>query len=72
METIKNAGSQRKEFGLSANNLYDYFKAINNPNDRLFQPDDDIIYLNERIVKDEFQVMFHELDVEISMGEKKG
>ena len=68
METIKNAGGQRKESGVSANNFYDYFKAINNSNDRLFQPDDEIIYFNKRIVKDEFQVMFHELDVEISMG----
>ena len=70
METVKNAGGQRKESGLSANNLYDYFKAINNLNYRLFQPGDDIILLvNERIVKYKFQVMFQELDVEISMGE---
>ena len=48
--------------------FYDYFKAINNP-DGHFQPDDDISYFNERIVKDEFQVMYQELDVEISMGE---
>ena len=73
MKSIKNARGQRKEPGVSANNFYDYFKAINNPNDRLFQPDDDIIYFTERIVKDEFQVMFQELDIEISMGEiKKG
>ena len=66
---LKNAGGQRKASGVSANNFYDYFKAINNPDDRFFQPDDDIIYFNERIVKDEFQVMFQELDVEISMDE---
>ena len=66
---LKNAGGQRKASGVTANNFYDYFKAINNPDDRFFQPDDDIIYFNERIVKDEFQVMFQELDVEISMGE---
>ena len=66
---LKNAWGQRKASGVSANNFYDYFKAINNPDDRFFQPDDDIIYFNERIVKDEFQVMFQELDVEISMGE---
>ena len=66
---LKNAGGQRKASGVSANNFYDYFKAINNPDDRFFQPDDAIFYFNERIVKDEFQVMFQELDVEFSMGE---
>ena len=65
---LKNAVGQRKASGVSANNFYDYFTAINNPDDRFFQPDDDIIYLNERIVKDEFQVMFQELDVDISIG----
>ena len=35
----------------------------------IFQPDDDIIYFNERIVQDEFQVLFQELDVEMSMSE---
>ena len=64
-----NAGAQRKASWVTANNFYDYFKVINNPDDRFFQPDDDIIFFNERNVKDEFQVMFQELDVEISMGE---
>ena len=35
---LKNAGGQRKASGVSANNFYDYFKAINNPDDRFFQP----------------------------------
>ena len=47
---LKNAGGQRKASGVSANTFYDYFKAIDNPDDRVFfQPDDDIIYFNERL-----------------------
>ena len=30
--------------------MQDYFKAINDPEDRFFQADDDIIYYNERYV----------------------
>ena len=66
---LKNAGSQQKASGVSTNNFYDYFKAINNPDAHFFQPDDDILYFNERIVKGEFQVMLQELDVVISTGE---
>ena len=68
LETIKNARGGRRAAGVSANRFYNYLKP-NIIQTTFFQPDDDIIYFNERIVKDEFQVMFQELDVEISMGE---
>ena len=44
----------------------EYFKAVNNPEDPFFQVDEDIVYFNERFVRDEFQVMFHERDTDVS------
>ena len=35
----------------SANDFDKYFKAINNPDSHFFQPDDDILYFNERFFK---------------------
>ena len=46
-----------------------YFKAVNNPNDHFFNPDEDIIYFNERFVNNEFQCMFNELDCVITERE---
>jgi len=36
-------------------------KTINNPSDPFFNPDEDILYFNERFAKNDFQVMFAEL-----------
>ena len=44
-------------------------KAVNNPEDPFFQVDEDIVHFNERFVRDEFQVMFHELDSDVSLEE---
>lgn len=58
---------------LSSQHFASYFKAINNPEGRFFQADDDILFFNERYLNGELDVMFHELDVEISLGEiRKG
>ena len=46
-----------------------YLKAVNNPDDPFFQPDADVLYFNERFVRDEFQTMFNELDTELSNAE---
>ena len=54
---------------VTAQQFADYFKAINDPEDRFFQADDDIIYYNERYVRGELDIMFQELDVKISLSE---
>ena len=46
-----------------------YFKAINDPGDIFFQPDEDIIYFNERYLNGEMQVMFAELNVSLTVDE---
>ena len=58
---------------LTSQHFADYFKAINNPDSRFFQADDDLLLFNERYVEGELQIMFHELDAEISVSEiRKG
>ena len=47
----------------------DYFKAINDPNDVFFHPDDDAILFNESYDNGEFQVMFEELNVDLTEAE---
>ena len=42
---------------------------INNPDRRFFQPDDDILYFNQRYLNGELGVMFEELNVQITMQE---
>ena len=54
---------------ISANRFAEYFKAINNPDDAFFQPDEEVIYFQERFLDSEIQVMFSELDVEITRKE---
>ena len=41
-----------------------YFKAIYNPLDHFYSPDEDILFFNERCENNEFNVMFEELNVD--------
>ncbi|MEW8548380.1 MAG: reverse transcriptase family protein, partial [Candidatus Thiodiazotropha sp.] len=54
---------------ISSQTFSEYFQAINNPSDRFYQADEDILFFNERYLKGEFQIMFDELNVEISLLE---
>ena len=46
-----------------------YFKAINNPTDHFFSPDEDVLHFIERYERDEFTIMFDELNIDISIEE---
>ena len=46
-----------------------YFKAINNPYDPFFAPDEDVLFFYEGYLQNELQVMFSELNVEITFSE---
>lgn len=59
---LKSLTGAPKVSTLSADLFAEYFKAINNPNDPFFQPDEDAILFNERYVNGELQVMFDELN----------
>ena len=39
---------------------------INNPTDHFYQADEDVVFFNDRYVNGEFQIMFEELNGEIS------
>lgn len=66
---LKSLTGAPKVSTLSADLFAEYFKAINNPNDPFFQPDEDAILFNERYVNGELQVMFDELNVPLSEKE---
>ena len=46
-----------------------YFRAVNNPEDRFYNPDEDVIYFNERYERNEFSVMYEELNLSFSHQE---
>ena len=54
---------------LSAQKFYEYFKSVNDPNSVFHQADEDVIYFNERFINSELQVVFSELDREITLQE---
>ena len=66
---LKESVKPSKPKRLSVDNFDVYFKAINNPEDSFFQADDDILYFNERFLNDDAQVIFDELNVEITTRE---
>ena len=66
---LKESVSKTKPKKLSATDFEDYFRAINNPDDHFFQPDNDIIDFNERFLNSEIQVMFDELNTVITEEE---
>lgn len=61
--------SNIKASNININIFEMYFKAINDPADPFFQPDEEILYFYERYVQDELNIMFSELNVEISRFE---
>ncbi len=66
---LKEASGIKQNSKIHADSFVEYFKAINNPLDPFFQPDEDIIHFNERFLDAEIQIMFEELNVEISCSE---
>ena len=54
---------------LSAKKFAEYFKAVNDPNSVFFQADEDILDFNNRFLNSELQLLFSELDCEISLNE---
>ena len=46
-----------------------YFRAVNSPADRFYNPDEDVIYFNEHHENNEFSVMFAELNLPFTLQE---
>ena len=66
---LKQSQQNKPSKVLSADIFGRYFKAINDPQSPFYQADEDIIQFNERFLNSEAQVMFGELDVEITQIE---
>ena len=45
------------------------FRAVNNPADHFYTPDEDVLYFNERYERNEFSIMFEELNVPFTYEE---
>ena len=60
---LKGAANIDSKSTISSETFSKYFQSINNPNDRFYQADEDILFFNERY---EFQVMFDEVNIPIS------
>ena len=58
-----------KPANIALSSFEEYFKAVNNPPDRVFTPDEDVIHFNERYVNNEFLIMFEELNLNFSQNE---
>lgn len=63
----ESAGVKPSNVALSS--FEQYFKAVNNPSEPFFSPDEDILYFNERYENNEFCIMFDELNIQISQEE---
>ena len=63
------AANIKNKNSITADTFSEYFKSINDPNDRFYQADEDVLFLNEQYLKGEIQVMFEELNVPITVEE---
>ena len=62
---LKQTANKNTKNSISLKQFADYFKALNDPSDRVYQVDEDIMFFNERYVRGEIQIMFDELNREI-------
>lgn len=56
---------------LASDDFVSYFKSVNDPDSVFFQPDEDILYFNERYLGGELNIMFEELNNIITTHEIK-
>ena len=66
---LKQSQQSKPSKVLSADIFGQYFKAINDPQSPFYQADEDILHFNERFLNSDVQVMFGQLDVEITQTE---
>ena len=54
------------KMSITSSRFADCFQVINNPIGHFYQADEDVVSFNDRYVNGEFQIMFEELNGEIS------
>ena len=68
---LKQASNINTKQSVTSEQFAQYFKAVNDPNDKFYQADDDVLLFNERYLRGEFQIIFNELNTDISVEEIK-
>ena len=66
---MKECSAPKKPKDIGLTTFTEYFRAINDPNDRFFQADDNVINFNNNILPNELNTMFAELDTPFSADE---
>ena len=64
---ISKKKKKKKKSINDAKKFSEYFQAIDDPNDRFYQADEDVLYFNERYMQGELQIMFDELNLPITI-----
>ena len=66
---MKDGSTKYGSSNIDTGTFVQYFKAVNNPEDQFYQADEDVLEFNERYLDGELQIMFEELDTEITYDE---
>ena len=61
--------SHVKPANIPLSSFEQYFKAVNNPTDPFYIPDEDVLYFNEQYAKNEFDIIFDELNLDFTQEE---
>ena len=70
---LKQAANIKNKNSISTDTFSEYVKSINDPNDRFYQADEDVLFFYEQYLRGEMQIMFEILNVPISVEEiRKG
>ena len=68
---LKQAANLKTKSSVDSKRISEYYQAVSDPKDRFYQPDEDILYFNERYAQGDSQIMFEELSVPILLEEIK-
>ena len=68
---LKQASNVNTKQSVTSEQFAQYFKAVNDPNGKFYKADGDVLLFNERYVRGEFQIIFNELNTDISVEEIK-
>ena len=64
-------GSGLRKSNISLSVFEQYFNSVNNPESPFFTADEDILHFIDRHERNEFDIMFHELNLPFSLDEIK-
>ena len=63
---LRSSVSKKSKCNLTSRDFQTYFKSVNDPESTFYQPDDDVLYCNDRYLNGELDVMFTELNLQFT------